>query len=149
MSYGSVLLTDNREEFGLSSGPHQERFSKSMIKKASFVLGCELWMGSFDSLFALVKEYIINLWEGRKVKLCGETCSTQFRSQSSAGDPRDGTVDGGQRRGTCKFSKFSHSGGVTGKLSMNDDLLCVSSCTSGSTHLCGCVVKGMIARAAS
>ena len=36
-------------------------------------------------------------------------------SQSSAGDLRDGTVVGGQRRG--KFGKFSHSGRVTGKLS--------------------------------
>ena len=34
------------------------------------------------------------------------------QSQSSAGDPRDDTVVGGQRRG-----KFSHSGRVTGKLS--------------------------------
>ena len=25
------------------------------------------------------------------------------QSQSSAGDPRDGTVVGGQRRGACKF----------------------------------------------
>ena len=46
---------------------------------------------------------------------CGEPCSTQPQSQSSAGDPKDGTVVGGQRRG--KFGKSSHSGRVTGKLS--------------------------------
>ena len=61
-------------------------------------------------MLALVKEYIINLWEVRKVK--GEPCFAQPQSQSSAGDPRDGTVVGGQRRG--KFGKFSHSGRVTG-----------------------------------
>ena len=40
------------------------------------MLGCELWMENFDSLLALVKEYIIDLWKLRKVKLFGEPCST-------------------------------------------------------------------------
>ena len=94
-------------------------------------------------MLALVKEYIIDLWEVRKVKLYGEPCSTQPQSQSSAGDPRDGTVVGGQRRG--KFGKFSHSGRVTGKLStcITDD-----SCKTGSAYT-GRVVNGRIARAAS
>ena len=48
-------------------------------------------MENFDSMLALVKEYIIDLWEVRKVKLYGEPCSTQPQSQSSAGDLRDGT----------------------------------------------------------
>ena len=58
-------------------------------------------------MLALVKN-IIDLWEVRKIKLYGEPCSAQPQSQSSAGDPRDGTVVGGQRRGEC--GKFSHSG---------------------------------------
>ena len=33
------------------------------------------------------------MWE---VKLYGDPCSTQLQSQSLAGDPRDGTVVGGQ-----------------------------------------------------
>ena len=45
---------------------------------------------------------------------------TQPQSQSSAGDLRDGAVVGRQRRG--KFGKFSHSGRVTGKLFITDDL---------------------------
>ena len=92
-------------------------------------------------MLALVKEYIINVWEARKVKLYGEPCSTQPQSQSSAGDPRDGTVVGGQRRG--KFGKFSHSGRAIGKLStcITDD-----SCKTGSIYS-GCVVNGRIARA--
>ena len=64
------------------------------IERASFVLGCELWTENFDSMLALVKEYIIDLWEVRKVKLYGEPCSTQPQCQSSAGDLRDGTVVG-------------------------------------------------------
>ena len=87
-----------------------------------------------------MKEYIIDLWEGRKVKLYGEPYSTQPQSQSLAGDPRGGTVVGGQRKG-----KFSHSGRVTGKLStcVTDD-----SCKTGSAYT-GRVVNGKIARAAS
>ena len=90
-----------------------------------------------------MKEYIINLWEARKVKLYGESCSTQPQPQSLAGDPRDGTVVGGQRRG--KFGKFSHSGRVTGKLSTSiiDD-----SCKTGSA-LTRHVVNDRIARAPS
>ncbi len=41
------------------------------------MLGCELWMENFDSMLALVKECIINLWEVGKVKLYGEPCSTK------------------------------------------------------------------------
>ena len=62
------------------------------IEKASFVLGCELWTENFGALLALVKEYIIDLWEVRKVKLYGKPCSTQLQSQSLAGDLRDGNV---------------------------------------------------------
>ena len=51
----------------------------------------------------------------------------------------------GQRIG--KFGKFSHSGRVTGKFCVDD--LCVHSCKYGSVDFCGCVVDGMIARAAS
>ena len=111
------------------------------------MLGFELWTENFDALLALVKEYIIDLLEVRKVKLYGEPCSTQLQSQSSAGDLRDGTVVRGQR--SDKFGKFSHSGRVTGKLCVTDDLLCVCSCKLGSADFCGCVVDGMIARAAS
>ena len=102
---------------------------------------------SISALLALVKDYIIDLWEVRKVKLYGEPCSTQLQSQSSAGDLRDGAVVGGQRNG--KFGKFSHSGRVTGKLCVADDLLCVRSCKPGSADSCWCMVDGMIARAAS
>ena len=58
------------------------------------MLGCELWMENFDSMLALVKEYIINLREVRKVKSYGEPCSTytQLQSQSFTGDPRDDIV---------------------------------------------------------
>ena len=34
------------------------------IERASFVLGCELWMENLNSMLALVKEYIVDLWGG-------------------------------------------------------------------------------------
>ena len=40
---------------------------------------------------------------------------------------------GGHR--DAKFGKFSHSGRVTGKLCVADDLLCVHSCKLGSADL--------------
>ena len=83
---------------------------------------------------------------GRLGRLYGEPCSTQPHPQSSAGNLRDHTGDGGQRRD--KFGKFNHSGRVAGKLFMNDDLLCVSSFEIGSAHLSVCMVTSMIARAA-
>ena len=49
-----------------------------IIETASFMLGCEHWTKYFDALLALVKEYITNVWEIRKVKLYGELCSSQF-----------------------------------------------------------------------
>ena len=87
------------------------------MERTSFVLSCELWTEIFDSVLALVKEYIIDLWEVRKVKLYGEPCSIQPQSQSSAGDLRDGTG---------REVKFSHSGRVTGKL---------CTCTTQSYHI--------------
>ena len=41
------------------------------VEKAFCAIGYELWTENLDSLFALVKEYIIDLWEVRKVKLYG------------------------------------------------------------------------------
>ena len=77
------------------------------------------------------------MWETRKIKLYGKPCSTQRQSQHLAGDPKEGTVDERQRRG--KFGKFSRSGRVMGKLFVNDDLLSVSSCKTGSTLMSGSI----------
>jgi len=61
------------------------------------VLGCELWMENFNSLG---KMYIMIC---ERLGRLNELCSTQPQSQSSAGDPRDGTVVGGQRRSGRKL----------------------------------------------
>ena len=84
---------------------------------------------------------------GRLNYVYGKLCSTQLQSRSSAGNPRDGTVDEGQRRG--KFGKSSHSRRATGKLCIADDSLCVRSCKPGSADISGRMVNDVIARAAS
>ena len=35
----------------------------SYVEKSSYVLGSELWESKFDGLLALVKEYIVDVWE--------------------------------------------------------------------------------------
>ena len=76
---------DSREEFMIKLRSTLGEVFKDFevldnIERASFVLGCELRMENFDSMLPLVKEYIIDLWEVRKVKLYGEPCSTQPQS---------------------------------------------------------------------
>ena len=39
------------------------------VEKSSYVLGSELWESKFDGLLALVKEYVVDVWEIRKHKL--------------------------------------------------------------------------------
>ena len=56
------------------------------IDKSSFVLGNELWEEHFESLLALVKAYIIDIWEERKSKLYGDVeCAQQPRPHSPTG----------------------------------------------------------------
>ena len=56
------LLEDEYEDFE----------SLDKVEKSSYVLGSdhELWESKFDGLLSLVKEYIIEVWEIRKHKLC-------------------------------------------------------------------------------
>ena len=53
------------------------------LGKSSFILGNKLWEEHFDSLLPLVKDYVVNIWEVRKIKLYRDDSS---QSQSSAGD---------------------------------------------------------------
>ena len=50
------LLEDDYEDFE----------SRENVEKSSYVLGSELWESKFDGLLALVKEYIVDVWEIRK-----------------------------------------------------------------------------------
>ena len=45
-----------------------EDVSLENVEKSSYVLGSELWQSKFDGLLALVKDYIVEMWEIRKHK---------------------------------------------------------------------------------
>ena len=56
------------------------------LGKSSFVLGSELWEEHFDSLLPLVKEYVVDVWEARKIKLYGDdTSQSQVLNRGSGG----------------------------------------------------------------
>ena len=45
-----------------------ERFDAlDSLGKSSFILGSELWEEHFDSLLPLVKDYVVDIWEARKL----------------------------------------------------------------------------------
>ena len=83
------------------------------VEKASFVLGCKLWLEDFDSL---VKdpEHIIDLWKASKVKLYGEPCLIY--------PGRVSVISWGFMGWQCKWGAEKRWR-VMGKLFVNNDLL--------------------------
>ena len=121
-----------------SLGGSYARFeTMSSLDKSSFVLGNELWEEHFESLLALVKAYIIDIWEERKSKLYGDVeCAQQPRPHSPTGDLGEiAGVNGQNSEEMCHGGKPG-----TGKL-YTDVCLCCS-------HTSGCVVDGLGATAA-
>ena len=105
-------------------------------EKSSYVLGSELWEIKFDGLLALVKEYIVDVWEIRKHKL--------YDSDSGPGLQLHTQCSPGERNG--KFSQngnFGQNGmsGQKGKVHLGPNV-------SSSAHYLGCVVNGSGAMAA-
>ena len=122
-----------------SLGVSYARFeTMSSLDKSSFVLGNELWEEHFESLLALVKAYIIDIWEERKSKLYGDVeCAQQPRPHSPTGDlGKIAGVNGQNSEGMCQGGKPG-----TGKLYTDVCLCC-------SAHTSGCVVHGLGATAA-
>ena len=99
------------------------------VEKSSYVLGSELWESKFDGLLALVKEYIVDVWEIQKHKL--------YDSDSGSGLQLHTKSSPGERSG--KFSqngKFGQNGmsGQKGKVYLGPN-------ASSSAHDHGCVVN--------
>ena len=114
--------------------------SLNYLEKTSYVLGSELWEDDFSSLLSIVKEFIVDVWESRKLRLYGENACPGPQPNSSGWDlGQDGKLWNG-RNG--RSGKLSHSSDVIGAcLCSNDVNVC------GSAH-CGCVVNGSVAMAA-
>ena len=117
-------------------GSDYEHFSSlDNLGKSCFVLGNELWEEHFESLLRLVKSYIVEIWEQRKIRLYGDD-SCQSHSQFSTGDLGD--VPGvarhsGSGKDMCQVGKSD-----TGKLYSTP--IGVHVCCSA--HDSGCVVDG-------
>ena len=115
------LLEDDYEDF---------ESLENVEKSLSYVLGSELWESKFDGLLALVKEYIVEMWEIRKHKLYDSDSGSglQLHTQSSPGE---------------RSGKFSQNGmsGQKGKVHLGLNV-------SSFAHCRGCVVNGSGAMAA-
>ena len=132
------LLEDDYEDFE----------SLEYVEKSSYVLGSELWESKFDGLLALVKEYIVDVWEIRKHKLYDSDSGSglQIRTQSSPGERSGKFNQNGKFGQNGKFSqngKFGQNGmsGQKGKVHLGPNV-------SSSAHYRGCVVNGSGAMAA-
>ena len=139
------LLEDDYEDFE----------SLENVEKSSYLLGSELWESKFDGLLALVKEYIVDVWEIRKHKLYDSDSGSglQLRTLSSPGE-RSGKFN--------RNDKFSQNGkfGQNGKFSQNGKFgqkpgmsgqkgkVHLGPNVSSSAHYRGCVVNGSGAMAA-
>ena len=89
------------------------------VEKTSYVLGTEHWEKNFKSVLFLVKEYIVDVWEVRKLMLYGDdSWPSRLQSQSLVGDLEGVTgVDGHRsgkldKQGTCKSLNVSIHFGV-------------------------------------
>ena len=110
--------------------------SLNYLEKTSYVLGSELWEDDFSSLLSIVKEFIADVWESRKLRLYGENACPGPQPNSSRWDlGQDGKLNG--RNG--RSGKLSHSSDVIGACICSND---VNMC--GSAH-CGYVVNGSVA----
>ena len=111
--------------------------SLDSFRKAPFVLGREMWEDKFGSLLGLVKGFILDVWELRKVRLYGDNPSVQQTQSRIASGELQGAAGG---RGELRCL-----GGET-------DTSCsygVCSFVNGSAHCSGCVVYGPSVMAAT
>ena len=110
------------------------------------MLGSELWESKFDGLLALVKEYIIDVWEIRKHKLYDGDSGSGLQLHTSPGE-RSGKFSQNSKFGqNGKFSqngKFGQNGmsGQKSKVHLGPN-------ANSSAHDRGCMVNGSGAMAA-
>ena len=97
--------------------------------KSSFVLGSDTWEEHSSSLLSIIKEFVLDVWELRKLTLYG-------------GNPNDQHSQG--------VSGVQGVAGGTGKLGcLNGKADTILNVCIGSAQHSGCVVYGQSARAAS
>ena len=132
------------EELSHLLGSEYSKFlSFNSLDKTSFVMGSELWEENFDALLTLVKRYIIDVWEARKVKLYGnDSCPSELPSQCLTGNQVIGAY--GKFEGKCLDKNVNGACVNTGKGLLVGLAGIGNMCmrVNGSAHGCGCVVYG-------
>ena len=105
------------------------------------VLGSELWVEKdFSYLLTVVREFIVGMWELRKLKLYGKDACPGSQSDSSGWNQgQDGEFSKG---GNDKRGRLSHSSDIVDAYTCRCNVdLHVNVC--GSAHCCECVVNGL------
>ena len=127
VSIRSAFMLELRRELG----DRFEHFqSLDSFEKSSYVLGSEAWEEYSSGLLGLIKDFVLSVWEERKVRLYGEHANVhQSHSQNDSGDLRGVAGGNGELGCLCGKAGTSH--------------LC-----DGSAHSSGCVVNGSNAMAA-
>ena len=121
VSIRSAFMLELRRELG----DRFEHFqSLDSFEKSSYVLGSEAWEEYSSGLLGLIKDFVLSVWEERKVRLYGEHANVhQSHSQNDSGDLRGVAGGDGELGCLCGKAGTSH--------------LC-----DGSAHSSGCVVNG-------
>ena len=135
-------------------GDEFEHFqSLGSFEKASFVFGSESWENKCGSMLDLVKSYIIDVWELRKVRLYGDNPSVQQSHSQIAPGELQGVAGGGGElclEGETNTGISVCSSNVCSSTVCSSVCLCTEcSLSSGSAHSSGHVVNGSSTMAAS
>ena len=127
VSIRNAFMLELRRELG----DRFEHFqSLDSFEKSSYVLGSEVWEEYSSGLLGLIKDFVLSVWEERKVRLYGEHTNVhQSHSQNDSGDLSGVAGGDGELGCLCGKAGTSH--------------LC-----DGSAHSSGCVVNGSNAMAA-
>ena len=117
--------------YTMNNNNNNEHFqSLDSFEKSSYVLGSEAWEEYSSGLLTLIKDFVLSVWEERKVRLYGEHANVhQSHSQNDSGNLRGVAGGDGELGCLCGKAGTSH--------------LC-----DGSAHSSGCVVNGSNAMAA-
>ena len=77
------------------------------FEKSSYVLGSEAWEEYSSGLLGLIKDFVLSVWEERKVRLYGEHANVhQSHSQNDSGDLRGVARGDGELGCLCRHQSF-------------------------------------------
>ena len=128
-------------------GDEFEHFqSLGCFEKECCMLGSESWENKSGSMIDLVKSYVLDVWELRKVRLYGDNPSVQQSQYRIAPGKLQGVAGGGGElclEGETDTGISVCSSSVCSFTVCSSVYLCtVSSLSSGSDHSSRCVVNG-------